>query len=92
MGWVGIGKVAGGHGAAVRTVFFVRRWELPEVFTTPNARSKMAFPFEFSGTFARAKTRLNAGEGFINLITILASTFNHALNYTPYRTVKQAWI
>lgn len=92
IGRVSIGKIAGGNGTTARTVFFVRGRELPEVFTALNARNKLAFSFEFSGTFARAKARLDAREGFINPFTVFASTFYHALNYTPYRTVKQLWM
>lgn len=89
IGWVGIGKVAGGHGATVRTILFIGGWELPEVVTALGAGHELAFSFKFPGAFTRTKTQFNTGEGIVNLFTVFTRSLYHALNYTLYRTVMQ---
>lgn len=89
---VGIGKISGGCSTATRAVFLIRGRELPKLFAALDTGDKLAFSLVLAGTLNRTKTRLNTRIGFINPITVFASSLNHTLNYTVYRLAWQTWI
>lgn len=92
IGRVCVGKIACRSCTTVRAVFLIRGWILPKLIAALGTGNKMPRSLEFTGTLGGTKTQSDTGEGLINLITVLARSFYHALNYTSYRLTRQAWI
>lgn len=89
---IGVGKITRRSCATVRAILLICGRELPKFFAALDTGNKTTCSLKFTGTLGGTKPQSNTGEGLINLITVLARSFYHALNYTSYRLARQAWM